>query len=103
MRMRRPSPLCVLRWTLALVLGFLAGGVVLHSLHGPHFDPIHLIIGLLELIGCVLLAFGKTRVGAILVGVALVGASAFYLHRGQAPPAPFFIYAAALYAVSTES
>jgi hypothetical protein len=63
---------------------------------------VHLVIGLVELIGCVLLALAKTRAGALLLGIAVVAASVAHVSRGQAPPLVFLIYAAALLAVASE-
>ena len=89
-----------LRWTLALVLGGQAALLLVASLRTASPAPVHLTLGVAELLASVLILLPRTRLaGAALLFLTLTGASVVHLASGQAPPPSFAVYAVALLVV----
>jgi hypothetical protein len=86
----------LLRWSLSLTLGIPATALLLSSRHLPL-----IAIGATEALGALLLQPRRTRVvGAAFLLLSLVGACVFHTLAGEAPPAAFLVYVAAIAVVA---
>jgi len=93
----------VLHWTTAAVLGFLAGSLLVHEIHGGGRARGAIAVGVVEIAGALLFVVPATvRIGGALLLLTLVAAAAVHGAMGQAPPAAFLVYAAAIWTVLRE-
>lgn len=82
----------LLRWSLSLALGIPAAALALHASHAPL-----IALGATEAAGAILLQPRRTRlVGAVLLVVSLVAATAIHATLGEWPPLAFLVYLAAI-------
>jgi uncharacterized membrane protein YphA (DoxX/SURF4 family) len=93
----------LLRWSIALVLGHGAVGLLTSLAHGGHpgLPPwAALVLGGAELAAAIGLVFPRaTRpAGLVLIGTLAV-AAAIHIALGAAPPASFLVYGAAIWVV----
>jgi hypothetical protein len=86
----------LLRWSLSLALGIPAVSLAASARHVPL-----VALGVVEAVGALLLQPRRTRIyGAGLLLLSLIAASALHALAGEAPPAAFLIYVAAIAVVA---
>lgn len=90
------NTMLLLRWSLSLALGAPAVALAMRS----HQAPL-IAIGSIEALGAVLLQPRRTRVvGAALLVLSLLGATAIHALSGELPPPAFFVYVTAIAVVA---
>jgi len=93
----------ILHWTTAAVLGLLAGSLLVHEIHGGGRARGAIAVGVVEVAGALLFVVPATvRIGGVLLLLSLMTAAAVHGAMGQAPPAAFLVYAAAIWTVLRE-
>jgi len=93
----------VLHWTVSAVLGFLAGSLLVHEIHGGGRARGTIAVGIAEVAGALLFVVPATvRIGGALLLLTLAIAAVVHGAMGQAPPAAFLVYAAAIWTVLRE-
>jgi len=93
----------ILHWTTAAVLGFLAGSLLVHEIHGGGRARGAIAVGVVEVAGALLFVLPATvMIGGALLLLTLVVAAAVHGAMGEAPPVAFFVYAAAIWTVLRE-
>ena len=94
----------LLHWTTAAALGFAAGSVLAHQIHGGSRKAlVAMAVGAAEVVGALLFVVPATlRIGGALLLLTLVTASAVHGAMGEAPPVAFLFYAAAIWTVLRE-
>ena len=95
-------PFNVLRWSLALVLGTGAAVLVVSCLRGERPAALA-VLGVAELVAAALFVVPRAiRTGGVALLAVLVAAAALHAASGEPPPISFAVYAAAIWAVTTE-
>jgi len=90
----------LLHWTTAAALGFAAGSVLAHQIHGGSRKA---LVAMAVVVGALLFVVPATlRIGGALLLLTLVTASAVHGAMGEAPPVAFLVYAAAIWTVLRE-
>ena len=93
----------LLHWTTAAVLGFLATSLLVHEIHGGGRARGAIAVGVVEVAGALLFVVPATvRIGGAVLLLTLIVAAVVHGAMGQAPPAAFLVYAAAIWTVLRE-
>jgi hypothetical protein len=93
----------MLRWSIALVLGFGAAALLVHHDHAGIEPAVAIALAVVELAFAVLFAIPRTtRPGGFGLLAVLAAAAVVHIAIGQPPPIAFVVYAAAIWVVIKE-
>src|SRR5262245_45830714 len=90
----------ILRWSIAVVLGFGAAVSLVHHDHAGVVPAVAITLAVAELAFAALFAIPKTAfVGGVGLLAVLVASAIVHVAAGQTPPIAFVVYAAAIWTV----